>query len=90
MVRILDKIDLGRFSQRTWVYTSGDSMSMEKADAYEKKADWKSDYHLIEVPRARKVGEGLLSTLKSSFISALSCVRMLLHSKPDLVSSPHC
>lgn len=88
MIRMLEKIDLSLFSQRTWVYTSGDSVSAQKAAAFEEalKNDTGSQYHLVKVPRARKVGEGLLSTVKSSLISASSCVG-ILSSKPDLVGS---
>lgn len=82
MLRMIDSIDLSKFSNRTWVYTSGDAMSIEKARVYE-KGDSRS-YQFVEVPRARKVGEGLLSTMKSSFISGWACVNLLLMA-PDLV-----
>lgn len=82
MLRMIDSIDLSKFSNRTWVYTSGDAMSIEKARVYE-KGDSRS-YQFVEVPRARKVGEGLLSTMKSSFISGWACVNLLLMA-PDLI-----
>jgi beta-1,4-N-acetylglucosaminyltransferase len=80
---MIDSIDLSKFANRTWVYTSGDAMSIEKARIYERESS--QSYQFVEVPRARKVGEGLLSTIKSSFISARSCVNLLL-TAPDLVS----
>lgn len=84
---MLERIDLSLFSRRTWVYTSGDSMSAKKASTYEKalKSDTDSLYSLVKVPRARHVGEGVVSTIKSSLISTGSCVRVL-YSKPDIVS----
>lgn len=88
MIRMLDRIDIGVFSQRTWVYTSGDSVSAQKATSYEEtiKTIDESQFQLIKVPRARKVGEGLLSTIKSSLMSSYACLA-ILSSKPDLVRS---
>lgn len=83
MLRMIEKIDLAKFPSRTWVYTSGDSMSIEKARAYEQSKE--GDVKFMEVSRARSVGEGLLSTIKSSTISAFSCLRVVM-AKPDLVS----
>lgn len=61
-------------------------MSVQKATAYEDASEHKSKYNMIQVPRARKVGEGLVSTARSSLISASSCAGILMSSKPDLVS----
>lgn len=85
MLRMIEGIDLSKFEKRSWVYTSGDVGSIEKAKAYESKNLYKHKHQFFEVPRARKVGEGLFSTVKSSLISARFCFNVLL-SHPDLVS----
>lgn len=86
MLRMIEDIDLSKFEKRSWVYTSGDVVSIEKARTYESKNLYRHKYQFYEVPRARKVGEGLFSTVKSSLISARFCFNVLL-SHPDLVSS---
>lgn len=89
MLRILKPIDLSN-SLRTWVVSSGDTTSLEKAKAYEESIKGKNSQY-IELARARKVGEPLvlsaLSTLRS-FASTVSQVWNL--PKPDvlLVNGP--
>lgn len=86
---MLDSIDLGKFKERTWIFNTGDSMSVKKAVTYEESITSKTVYRLTQVPRARHVGEGLLSSVRSSLISSISCLGVLISSKPDLVRPPN-
>ncbi|KAK6458551.1 oligosaccharide biosynthesis protein Alg14 like-domain-containing protein [Scheffersomyces xylosifermentans] len=82
MMRILANVDLGNLT-RTWVVSSGDTTSLTKAKDYEQTNfddanSNKTEY--LTLHRARKVGEPLLSSVKStikSFIHTLQSLREL-------------
>lgn len=89
MMRLLSPIDLSSCS-RTWIVSSGDTTSLHKAKSYEDKLTGGKAY-FIELKRARKVGEPLILSVKStvgSFISTIQQMRKL--PKPDvlLVNGP--
>ncbi|ODQ65769.1 oligosaccharide biosynthesis protein Alg14 like protein [Nadsonia fulvescens var. elongata DSM 6958] len=87
MLRLLKKLDLNKYSTRSWVYSSGDSISVKKAKQFEEesnKGDKEPNYNLYEVTRARKVGEGLVSTILSSANCLFSCLKTV-QTKPDTI-----
>ncbi|RLV91470.1 UDP-N-acetylglucosamine transferase subunit ALG14 [Spathaspora sp. JA1] len=86
MMRIVSKMDLTKLS-RTWVYSSGDSTSIVKAKNYEENNNNQFPAKYLCIPRARKVGEPLISsvfnTLFSFLVSALSL--LILKQKPSVL-----
>lgn len=76
MMRILGKVDVSKFS-RTWVVSSNDTSSLEKAKAYEEsmKSDYLSQY--LSLHRARSVGEPLLSSVKNTLTSFCCTLKSL-------------
>ncbi|SGZ57852.1 CIC11C00000005553 [Sungouiella intermedia] len=89
MMRILSPIDLSSCS-RTWVVSSGDTTSLLKAKAYEVNIKGEKA-QFIELKRARKVGEPLSLSVKSTIMSFISTVQQVWKlAKPDvlLVNGP--
>ncbi|SGZ58858.1 CIC11C00000002840 [Sungouiella intermedia] len=89
MMRILSPIDLSSCT-RTWVVSSGDTTSLLKAKAYEVNLKG-GKAQFIELKRARKVGEPLSLSVKSTIMSFISTVQQVWKlAKPDvlLVNGP--
>ncbi|EGW32715.1 uncharacterized protein SPAPADRAFT_70717 [Spathaspora passalidarum NRRL Y-27907] len=86
MMRIVSKLNLSKLS-RTWVYSSGDSTSILKARRYEEENNNNFPTKYLCIPRARKVGEPILSsiisTLNSFIVSGLSL--LTLRQKPSVL-----
>lgn len=91
MLRMLEKINISKFSHRAWVFTSGDSMSIQKCKSYEEILGSKYTVKppsYIEIPRARKVGQSWKSTVITSLICLRRCFDVMLNESPDIVCSP--
>lgn len=89
IMRILGPIDLGT-CKRTWVVSSGDSTSLERAKKYEETHN-KGKAEYIQLKRARKVGQPLLLSVFSTLHSIASTIeRLWTLPKPDvlLVNGP--
>lgn len=67
MLRMLAPVPLHTCS-RTWVVSSGDSTSLEKAKKYEESLGSGSSQYM-QLPRARRVGEPLFLSLCSTLVS---------------------
>ncbi|KAF7581020.1 Oligosaccharide biosynthesis protein Alg14 like family protein [Clavispora lusitaniae] len=93
MLRMLAPVPLGNCS-RTWIVSSGDTTSLEKARAYEEKLetlDGKSSSTFVQLPRARRVGESPLSSVVSTVVSiAATAQKIWVLGPPDvlLVNGP--
>lgn len=92
MLRILEKIDIGG-AKATWIASSGDSSSLEKAKAFEEKSTRQKSNtaRYLTVPRARKVGEPAFLAIKSTLSSFGATASALYREpKPDvlLVNGP--
>ncbi|CDR43238.1 CYFA0S11e02190g1_1 [Cyberlindnera fabianii] len=74
MLRMLTSVDsLDRLRKITFVVSSGDTSSIVLLEKFAKKKRLTKDtYTILELPRARSVGEGLLSSVKSTIISTFS------------------
>ncbi|BEJ17399.1 hypothetical protein CspHIS471_0608000 [Cutaneotrichosporon sp. HIS471] len=75
MRQLLKSVDRRRYSPRVYVYCHGDEMSLRavaEIEGIKQKDERKGGgYTLIAMPRARKVGEGRISTLFSTTKTAL-------------------
>ncbi|KAF8474935.1 oligosaccharide biosynthesis protein Alg14-like protein, partial [Kalaharituber pfeilii] len=75
VLRLLSSLNLRKFTHRTYVISSGDAFSAQKAVDFEKAhahndEDATNRFTIREVPRARKVGQSWLTTP----LSCLSCL----------------
>ncbi|CAX44238.1 UDP-N-acetylglucosamine transferase subunit, putative [Candida dubliniensis CD36] len=82
MMRIVSKLDMEKVS-RTWIYSSGDSSSLAKAQEYEKKSGTTS--HYISIPRARTVGQSYISSIPTTLYSFLFSAIVLLKHRPAVI-----
>ena len=80
MMRILANVNLANLN-RIWVTSTGDSTSVLKARDYENQLESKFMPQYVQLHRARKVGESILS-------SALNSVKSLVMTVPLLLSLP--
>lgn len=65
------------YTHRTWVVSSGDGFSAAFADEFEKEIGGKGAYRVVQVRRARKVHQGLLTTPWSCALCFGACLRLL-------------
>lgn len=65
MRALLASVDKARYTPRIYVYGAGDNMSLRAVAEVEGDAS-SAGYSLLALPRARRVGEGRLSTLLSA------------------------
>ncbi|GHJ88855.1 hypothetical protein NliqN6_5257 [Naganishia liquefaciens] len=85
-IQLLSALDPARYSPRTYIFCTGDIMSVTKAKAFEnelasqtshheqhdaKDASTCPDYRLIELPRARKVGQSYFSSIGTTLYSMM-------------------
>lgn len=95
MLYLLKDLDPRKYAYRTWVVSSGDAFSAQRAvefeDALEKKTEAKGGnasrnvgpdfYDIATVPRARKIHQPLYTTPLSSLYCLWSCFAALLSSR---------
>ncbi|BFZ60736.1 metalloprotease [Saitoella coloradoensis] len=89
MITMLGSLDMGLHHIRTYVVSSGDSLSAAKAKAFEDSLPQTHDetprYRITTLPRARRVGQSFLTTPLTALLSFLSACHLLLTSPPDLI-----
>lgn len=99
MLSLLSALSSASKFRRTYVFSSGDSFSAKKAVNFETHMRQKDDptkqsktssdstYTLLEIPRARNVGQSWLTTPWSCIICILGCLRAFNSggAPPDLV-----
>lgn len=79
------KLEWQSFSHRTWVVSSGDSISAIRAQEFEESHS-SSSYTIETVPRAREIHQSLLSAPISCLKCLWACVRILTESGcPDVI-----
>lgn len=81
MIRLAERMDISSCS-RTWLVSSNDNSSLQKLEAFENSLRARSrgkeaKVNIATLPRARKVKQPLLLSVKSTIVSLISCVRQL-------------
>jgi beta-1,4-N-acetylglucosaminyltransferase len=83
MLLILRNLDPSRYKFRTWVVSSGDSFSTEKAVEFERELSSRVNvkdmgaFNIVEVPRARRVHQSLVTTPWSALRCLWACLGVL-------------
>ena len=66
------------YSPRTYIYSSGDAMSLEKAVAFERNITHEQgEFDFVELPRARKVGQSYASSIGTTLSSFATAFQVL-------------
>jgi beta-1,4-N-acetylglucosaminyltransferase len=93
MLSLLRKLDPQRYTKRTYVFSSGDTLSASRATTFEDQLYLKSvtkenivsgqgeaspgQYEIVEVPRARRIHQPLWSTPWTALQCLWACVNLL-------------
>jgi hypothetical protein len=80
MIRMLQHIDVGKYTIRSYVTGSDDPRSGGRAKAFEEslysaEAAGRQSYQAYSIPRARRVGQSWASTVLSSLHSMYYCFK---------------
>ncbi|POY73651.1 hypothetical protein BMF94_3186 [Rhodotorula taiwanensis] len=73
MMRLTAHLDWNRFTRRTWIISSGDSLSESKALALEKSIG-SGEFRLLKIPRARRVHQSYLTSPFTTLYSLAFCL----------------
>jgi beta-1,4-N-acetylglucosaminyltransferase len=66
------------YTPRTYIHSSGDAMSVEKAVDFERNmTSGQGQYDFVELPRARKVGQSYASSIGTTLSSFATAFRVL-------------
>lgn len=87
MLRMMGSVNLAAIGQRTWVTLLGDEASLVKARNYEENLTKDGKVSFVTVARARRVGESLLLSVKSTLQSFVLTAAQFrgLPTLPDLL-----
>jgi len=83
MLLILRNLNPSRYKFRTWVVSSGDSFSAKKAIEFERELgsgvniEDVGKFKIVEVPRARRVHQSLVTTPWSALRCLWACLKVL-------------
>ena len=95
MLTMLRNLDPARYTHRTWLTTSGDSFSRQLALDFESalhakataSARFYGSYDIVQVPRARRIHQSLLTTPWSALRCFIACLRVLRSPTPSPFST---
>jgi beta-1,4-N-acetylglucosaminyltransferase len=96
MLRLLQPLNFNKYVHRSYIVTSGDTLSESKAREFEKQTQTSvhpsvdlSSFEINYVPRARKVGQSWLTTMFTSLHCLTASFTAVLRSPlPDAVLPP--
>ncbi|KAH9485438.1 UDP-N-acetylglucosamine transferase subunit ALG14 [Psilocybe cubensis] len=76
---LISALDVDRYGPRTYIVSSGDDLSVQKAIKFESQISEgnKSNYYMLSIPRARRVHQSLLTVPASTAYSFIYCVYCL-------------
>lgn len=73
-LHLLSSLDLSKFTYRTYIVSSGDAFSAQKAADFERaRGSLESSFTIKEIPRARRVGQSWVSTPASCLQCLMGC-----------------
>lgn len=90
MFRILRGIDSSKYLPRIYVKASGDNMSANHCLKFENAQNNNNnksnkDYKIIDIPRAREVGQSYFSSIFTTLYAIFYCIKLIYVNSPDLV-----
>lgn len=87
MLRLLSALDLSVYSPRTYYLAETDKFSKEKLQEFEKD---RTDYRVLQIPRAREVGQSYVSSVMTTVRAVAACVVPVIQNQVDvlLVNGP--
>ncbi|CAO3649290.1 unnamed protein product [Mucor hiemalis] len=84
MMQLVKSLDPIKFTPRIYISASTDSLSKDKATAFEQSLN-KGVFELCSIPRAREVGQPWSTVPYSIILALLTCTKVLMQHWPDLI-----
>uniref|UniRef100_A0A0C9QDK6 UDP-N-acetylglucosamine transferase subunit ALG14 n=1 Tax=Fopius arisanus TaxID=64838 RepID=A0A0C9QDK6_9HYME len=82
MLRIMNCLDLSKYTPRVYIHAQTDKMSPVKLEALENsRKDWKA----LAIFRSREVGQSYLTSILTTLIAFFHAIKLLLSEYPDLI-----
>uniref|UniRef100_A0A182NKY3 UDP-N-acetylglucosamine transferase subunit ALG14 n=1 Tax=Anopheles dirus TaxID=7168 RepID=A0A182NKY3_9DIPT len=88
MLRIVERLDGGRYSPRQYVVASTDKTSVVKvleSEILRQPDPEKQTYEIITIPRSRDVHQSYVSSAVTTVLALLHCVPIVLKARPELI-----
>jgi beta-1,4-N-acetylglucosaminyltransferase len=94
MLLMLERAGLGRWRKRSWVVSSGDGFSAGLAGEFEEHLKEKAvngrgsggrAFDIVELPRARRVHQSILTTPWTSLLCLCFAIKTLRKDAPDII-----
>jgi len=84
LLGLVKSLDPLLYSPRTYYLAVTDKFSEQKAKVLEENLK-AGEYSIVRVPRAREVGQSLISSLPSTLLAGLACIPPLIRAPPQLL-----
>ncbi|KAI5967783.1 ALG14 [Candida theae] len=84
MMKLVFKLDLHNI-KRTWIYSSGDTVSLHRAQSEEREHYNNGNGSYIQIPRARTVGQPYFSSIPTTIFSIFVAAVKLVRHSPDVI-----
>jgi beta-1,4-N-acetylglucosaminyltransferase len=86
MLRLLASLPFSRYRWRTYIISGGDAHSAVLAELFESKmSPIRGQFSLVEIPRARRVHQSLLTSPLTSLRCLIACLSSLARLDADIV-----
>jgi beta-1,4-N-acetylglucosaminyltransferase len=86
MLLMLQTVDMARWKKRTWVVSGGDGFGAGLAKQFEAcLQNSKGSFEIVQLPRARRVHQSIVTAPWTSLICFWAALKMLLSDAPDIV-----
>lgn len=82
ILRIVQKLNLEKYSPRVYVKADSDTISSKKVKEFEKS---KNNYKIIEISRSREVGQSYLTSVLTTVWTIFQSFPIIWREKPDLL-----
>jgi beta-1,4-N-acetylglucosaminyltransferase len=86
MFRLLASLPMSRYRRRTYIISSGDAHSATLAKVFESKMSPTNDqFHIVDIPRARRVHQPLLTSPLTSLRCLIVCLSSIARLDAEIV-----
>lgn len=85
MLQLMKSLDFSKYYPRHYILANTDVTSKQKIYTLEEKYSEEKDFHLIPIPRSRKVGQSYVTSVFSTLYSVIYSIPVMLKLRPELI-----
>ncbi|KAF1806109.1 glycosyltransferase family 1 protein [Mucor lusitanicus] len=85
MLQLMKSLNSSHYYPRTYIVTNTDSLSKEKAIAYEQSTGQQNDFNIYTIPRAREMGQPWSRVPLTVLAALVASVKIIVTAWPDLI-----